>query len=145
MNLIVKKFDGLTTKELYEILKSRAQVFIKEQNINYQDMDDIDYRAYHFFFMEEGKVVAYLRAFATDEKDTLQIGRVLTIKHGNGLGKKLMEETINYIKNNTNTKILTMHAQKHAVGFYEKLGFKTIGDEFIEEEVVHITMTLKLK
>lgn len=145
MNLMVKKFDELTTKELYEILKSRAEVFIKEQNINYQDMDNIDYLAYHFFFMEEDKVVAYLRAFATDEKDTLQIGRVLTINHGNGLGKKLMEETINYLKNNTDIKVLTMHAQKHAIGFYEKLGFKTIGDEFIEEEIVHITMTLKLK
>ncbi|MDE6292260.1 MAG: GNAT family N-acetyltransferase [Bacilli bacterium] len=108
-------------------------------------MDNIDYDAYHCFFMEDDKVVAYLRAFAADEANTLQVGRVLTLKHGNGLGKKLMEESIEYFKFNTDTKKITMHAQKHAVGFYEKLGFNTIGDEFIEEEIVHITMYLDLK
>lgn len=42
MMVITKKFDELTTTELYEILKARAEIFIMEQNINYQDMDDID-------------------------------------------------------------------------------------------------------
>ncbi|MDE6141220.1 MAG: GNAT family N-acetyltransferase [Bacilli bacterium] len=145
MNLAVKRFNELSTKELYEILKARAEIFIKEQNINYQDMDDIDYNAYHFFYMEDNKVIAYLRAFASNEKDNLQIGRVLTLKHGHGLGKRLMEETLKYLRENTDAKKLTMHAQKHAVGFYEKLGFTTIGDEFIEEGVIHITMYLNLK
>lgn len=145
MNLIVKKFDELTTKELYEILKSRAAIFIKEQQINYQDMDDIDYIAYHCFYMEDDKVIAYLRAFASTDENTLQVGRVLTMNHGNGLGKKLMEESIEYFNSHTDTKKITMHAQKHAIGFYEKLGFNTIGDEFIEEDVDHITMYLNLK
>ena len=145
MNLIVKKFDELTTKELYEILKARAAIFIMEQQINYQDMDNIDYDAYHCFYMDNDKVIAYLRAFATNEDNTLQIGRVLTLVHGNGLGKRLMEESIAYLRTHTDAKKITMHAQKHAVGFYEKLGFQTIGDEFIEEEVVHITMYLDLK
>lgn len=145
MNLIVKKFDELTTKELYEILKARAAIFIMEQQINYNDMDNIDYDAYHCFYMEDDKVIAYLRAFAANETNTLQVGRVLTLKHGIGLGKKLMEDSIEYFKSYTDTKKITMHAQKHAQGFYEKLGFHTIGDEFIEEKIVHITMYLDLK
>lgn len=145
MNLIVKRFDELTTKELYEILKVRAAIFIMEQQINYNDMDNIDYDAYHCFFMEDDKVIAYLRAFNANEENTLQVGRVLTLKHGNGIGKKLMEESVAYLRANTDAKKITMHAQKHAVGFYEKFGFKTIGNEFIEEEVVHITMYLDLK
>ena len=32
-----KTFDELTTRELYEILKSRAEIFVKEQGINYVD------------------------------------------------------------------------------------------------------------
>lgn len=39
MNLIAKRFDELTTKELYEILKARAEIFIMEQNIRYQVME----------------------------------------------------------------------------------------------------------
>ena len=56
MNLIIKTFQELDTKELYEILKARASIFIMEQNINYQDMDDIDYKSIHFFYMENDKV-----------------------------------------------------------------------------------------
>jgi ElaA protein len=45
MNFVAKEFDELTTKELYEILKARAKVFIVEQGIQCQDMDDVDYRS----------------------------------------------------------------------------------------------------
>ena len=54
MIFIAKKFDELTTKELYEILKSRIEIFAMEQNIHYQDMDNIDYDSLHCFFMENG-------------------------------------------------------------------------------------------
>ena len=60
MKLTVKKFQELTTTELYEILKARAEIFIMEQEINYQDMDDIDYKSLHCFFTEDKKVIAYL-------------------------------------------------------------------------------------
>lgn len=43
MNLIIKRFDELTTRQLYEILKSRAEIFLLEQNIVCQDLDDEDY------------------------------------------------------------------------------------------------------
>lgn len=50
MNLIAKNFEELTITELYEILKARAEIFIMEQDINYQDMDNIDYKSLHCFF-----------------------------------------------------------------------------------------------
>ena len=91
MKLIAKRFEELTSKELYEILKARAEIFIMEQNIHYQDMDNIDYDSLHCFFMEHDKVIAYLRAFyQKGNKDIVKIGRVLTIKHGKGIGKDLM-------------------------------------------------------
>lgn len=36
MEFFAKTFDELTTKELYEILKSRSQIFTIEQNIHCQ-------------------------------------------------------------------------------------------------------------
>lgn len=80
MELKSKFFDTLTTKELYEILKARAEIFVVEQNCVYQDMDDKDYSSLHVFYEDNGRIVAYLRAFFKDE-DTVQIGRVLTLKH----------------------------------------------------------------
>lgn len=90
MELKVKTFSGLTTVELYEILKARAEIFVVEQNCVYQDLDDRDQSSLHIFFEEDGRVKAYLRAFALDDR-TVQIGRVLTLHHGTGLGGKTSE------------------------------------------------------
>ena len=141
MIFVAKTFDELTTKELYEILKARAEIFVVEQNINYNDMDDIDYKSLHCFLEENNKIVAYLRAFSKDE-NSVKAGRVLTLKHGNGLGRKLMENSIIEIKNTFNCKKICIDAQKHAEGFYKKFGFNVFSDEFIEEGIVHIVMEL---
>lgn len=141
MNFKVKVFKELTAAELYEILKSRAEVFLLEQNIKCQDMDDIDYKSLHCFFQEDQRVTAYLRAYYKEgNTDIVQIGRVLTLRHGIGLGRTLMAESIKAIKNKMQCKKICMDAQKHAVGFYEKLGFKVMSDEFYEEGIVHVVM-----
>lgn len=54
MQMSVKSFNQLTTTELYEILKSRAAVFVVEQKCVYQDLDDLDYKSLHIFY-QEGK------------------------------------------------------------------------------------------
>ena len=64
MEVKIKTFDELTTKELYEILKLRADVFVVEQNCIYPDLDDIDYRSIHIFYENEDETIAaYLRFF----------------------------------------------------------------------------------
>lgn len=145
MRLIAKKFNELTTTELYEILKARSEIFHMEQNIWYQDMDDVDYHSLHCFFMEGNKVIAYLRAFyEEDNKDFVKIGRVLTVKHGSGIGKELLEQSLAVIKEKMKCKKIGMDAQKHAKGFYEKFGFKVTLDDFLEEGVVHIAIQLEV-
>ena len=90
MRMKAKFFEELTTKELYEIVRSRTEIFLLEQKIICQDFDGIDYEALHCFLVEEGRVVAYLRAYLVD--DAVKIGRVLSLTHGNGLGQQLMTE-----------------------------------------------------
>ena len=45
----IKRFEELTTTELYEILRVRAEVFVVEQTCIYQDLDEKDKKAYHLF------------------------------------------------------------------------------------------------
>ena len=145
MDLTAKRFVELNTAELYEILKSRAEIFIVEQNIHYLDMDNVDHESLHCFFMEEDRVIAYLRAFyPEDNSDIVKIGRVLTLKHGNGSVRELMEKSIAAIKEKMKCKKIVMDAQKYAVGFYEKFGFKTISNDFLEEGIPHVVMELEL-
>ena len=138
-----KKFDELTTHELYEILRVRAEVFVKEQGINCVDPDGTDYSCIHIFAMRENKVYAYLRAYNAGE-DTIKVGRILAVPHGYGLGTELMKYAIGVIRDTTGYRKIIMDAQKQAVAFYEKLGFVITSDEYLEEGIWHMDMCLEL-
>lgn len=139
MEFKAKAFDQLTTTELYEIVRSRTEIFLMEQNIICRDFDGVDYHSLHCFLQEDdGKVVAYLRAYIYE--DAVRIGRVLTLCHGIGLGKRLMTDSIPVIKEFFNCNKLVIDSQKHAEGFYMGLGFVTVSDEFLEENIPHVRM-----
>ena len=140
---IAKTFEELTTKEIYEILKARAAVFVVEQNIVYQDMDDKDYDSLHVFCEEDGRVTAYLRAFKV-EADVVRMGRVLTLQHGQGLGGKLLNYGLEEIRRKFLPKVITIDSQCHAIGFYEKAGFRVCSEEFLEEGIMHVKMELEV-
>ena len=144
MNLVTKYFNELTTTELYEILKSRAEIFVVEQNCIYLDLDDIDYRSLHIFYESNGKVVAYLRAFEKDSSaGVVQMGRVLTLTHRTGLGGKLLKDGIAHIREKLNPSSIYIEAQCYAVGFYEREGFVVSSGEFLEDGIPHVEMVLK--
>ena len=145
MQLVSKFFNELTTRELYELLKARAEIFVVEQNCVYQDLDDQDYNGLHVYYEEDGKVLAYLRAFAKSESDGIvQMGRFLTVTHGIGLGGKLLNEGLQQIIDKMQPKEIFIHAQCYATGFYEKAGFKICSEEFLEDDIPHVGMRLQL-
>ena len=126
---------------MYEILRARAEIFVVEQNCVYQDLDGIDYESLHVFAEEGGKVTAYLRAFYKDE-DTVQMGRVLTLRHGEGLGGKLLREGIAQIRARMHPAKICIDAQCYATGFYEREGFRICSEEFLEDGIPHVRMVL---
>ena len=135
-----KPFSELTAAEIYEILKARSKVFQFEQNIRYLDEDDVDYNSLHCFFEENGQVTAYLRAYP--EGEDIKIGRVLTITRGKGHGRQLMKLGTESVRKHFGQRKIVIDAQKHAEGFYQKLGFVTASGEFLEEGIVHVKMEL---
>ncbi|MBE6780594.1 MAG: GNAT family N-acetyltransferase [Ruminococcaceae bacterium] len=143
MKFVAKSFSELSGCEVYEILKARAKVFMFEQKIWYLDMDNIDYRSQHLFLEENGEVLAYLRAFLEENSEVIHIGRVLSVEHNKGLGASLMNNAVSYFKQN-GVKSIVLNSQKTAVGFYEKLGFIAVGEEFIEAGIPHIKMVKSL-
>ena len=143
MKLQVKFFDELTTRQLYEIVRSRTEIFLLEQHIICQDFDRVDYEALHCFLEEDGKVLAYLRAFSVGEGIT-KVGRVLSITHGMGHGTKLMIEALPHIREKLACQKIVVHAQKTAQRYYDKLGFVVTSDDYLEEGIPHVTMELAL-
>ena len=141
MKLNIKKFDELTNKELYNILKLRSAVFVVEQNCNYVDMDDVDYDALHIFFTEDEKITAYLRLFIPEnDKNIAKIGRVISAQRRAGLGSKLLKEGIKAAKEELGAKKLIVDAQSYVKSFYAKSGFVQISGEFLETGIPHVRM-----
>ena len=138
-----KFFEELTTVELYEILKARAEIFVVEQNCVYQDLDDKDYRSLHVFYEEEGRVTAYLRAFVIEE-GVVQMGRVLTMEHGIGLGGMILRDGLEEIRKKFAPRKVYIEAQCYATGFYEREGFRVCSDEFLEDGIPHVQMELSV-
>lgn len=58
---------------------------------------------------------------------------------GKGIGASLMS-FIENLARDKGYKCLMMHARNTAIGFYEKFGYRVIGDEFIEVDVPHHVM-----
>ncbi len=146
MIFINKYFSELTINELYEVLKARAAIFVVEQNCVYQDLDGVDERSLHIFYMSDERVSAYMRAFVKEgETDTVQVGRVLTMEHGKGMGGLLLREGIRCIRDKMNPKRILIEAQCYATGFYEREGFRICSEEFLEDGIPHVEMILEFE
>src|SRR5882757_4181035 len=68
---------------------------------------------------------------------------VLNDLQGKGIGRALMNFAEN-IARDRGYKILRMHARSHAVGFYEKVGYRVLGEQFVEVTIPHYVMEKKL-
>ena len=140
----IKTFHELSSADLYEILKARFTVFVGEQHIHYIDEDNIDYLATHFTIRQKGLVLAYARTYPDAEEGALCVGRMLTIQRGKGFAKYIMDQIVAFARAQKMTTI-RLHAQTHAVPFYQNLGFHTVGDIFIEAEIPHMMMEMTLE
>ena len=144
MQFVSKQFSELTTAELYEILRVRSAVFIVEQQCIYQDIDGRDPASLHVFYEEDGTILAYLRAFRLTD-DTVQMGRVLTLHHGKGLGGKLLKAGIEEIRKTMHPRRIFIEAQSYATDFYAREGFQVSSEEFLEDGIPHVQMILDMQ
>ncbi len=138
----IKRFDELTTDELYVLLQIRSEVFVVEQNCVYQDLDNDDQSSLHLWLTVEDKVVALCRVCpAGVHMNNISIGRVITTERGKGYGERIMREAIRAAQTLLGATLIDVEAQEYAKGFYEKVGFRQSSDTFILDGIPHIKMT----
>ena len=117
-----------------------------EQRCPYQEADGLDRRAWHVFARDGGGTIQACLRILEPENGTTQIGRVLTVNRGTGLGRALMERGIRAVWEKTDARRIRLEAQSYAQGFYEKLGFRrTEAPEFLEDGIPHVEMVLERK
>jgi len=143
MIFTIKRFNELSTHELYAVLQLRAEVFVVEQDCVYQDLDNKDLDAYHVLGVLDTKIVAYARIFKPgDYFLESSIGRIVVKKEFRKFqyGYQLVQYSIQFIENNLQQNTILISAQSYLTKFYNSLGFTQVGEEYLEDGIPHIKM-----
>ena len=122
----------------------REKVFIQEQKVTLElEWDGMDENAMHFLVFKDEEAIGCARAVVI--KNYMQLGRMAVLKEyrGQGIGSALLEKVIVTAKLN---QISSIHisAQFYAIDFYLKFGFEVMSDIYLDAEIPHRDMTLKL-
>ena len=137
-----KPFEELTVTELYEMLRLRSEVFVVEQECAYQDIDGKDPGSWQVMvFDDSGELVAGLRVLRPGVSfPEASLGRVVTRFRSKGYGAVAMREGIRIACEQYGAETLHIEAQCHAIGFYERFGFRVDSTEFLEDGIPHVEM-----
>lgn len=146
LNFKIKKYEFLTKDELYAILRLRAEVFVVEQDCVYQDVDNKDQNAVHVLGYLDDTLVAYTRFFEPGKYfNFASIGRVVVQKEYRkySYGYEVMKQSIEGVRHYFNETTIKISAQTYLKRFYNNLGFKEIGEEYLEDGIPHVAMIRK--
>lgn len=132
------KFMGLNN----DIINIRTAVFVEEQSFK-DEFDELDKNCSHIVLYDNNNPIATCRYFL--KNGIYHIGRVAILKEyrGKHLGNEIMNIAEQEIKNEGGKKI-KVSAQIRVKEFYEKLGYKEVGDIYFDEYCEHITMTKEI-
>ena len=125
------------------IRKVRTEVFVIEQKVPTElEIDGADPVCHHVVAVRNtGEAVGTARLLENG-----QIGRIAVLKssRGRGIGSQMVKTLIAFARQE-GRRHLHLHAQTHAISFYEKLNFRDIGEPpFDDAGIPHIRMDLEL-
>ncbi|MBQ4831726.1 GNAT family N-acetyltransferase [Pseudoalteromonas sp. MMG010] len=143
-----QNFNQLTNHTLFNIIRSRVDVFVVEQNCAYPELDDqdIDINTQHIYWLEEGKIGAYARCYDKNVSYSA-IGRVLVCEpfRNKGLARKLVLQAIECCQKQWPDKDIYIGAQTYLIDFYKSFGFTVTGNDYLEDGIPHQDMILNMK
>jgi predicted GNAT family N-acyltransferase len=120
----------------------RYAVFVEEQCVpEDEEWDAFDETSLHVVAQDESGVAIGTGRLLPDG----HIGRMAVLKgwRGRGVGAALLAELLSAARERGD-RIVRLHAQTHALGFYQKFGFKGVGEDYLEVDIPHRTMELRL-
>ncbi len=130
------------TKTTTDMLKIRFEVFVIEQDVRLDEEIEADEQTYQAFVLYHNHIPIGTVRYKHLDKHTVKIGRFAIIKseRGKGYGRRLMHfiEQLIYVKIRPLTLILG--AQIQASPFYESLGYRPVGDHYLEANIEHVKM-----
>lgn len=131
------------TTDIATCLAIRRVVFIIAQNVpEHEEVDGTDPDCLHYLLHDNDTPIATARVTPLGNVAKIQRVAVLEASRGTGAGAKLMQGIMQDLKGRfTSAKL---GSQTHAIGFYEKLGFRVYGPEYDDAGIPHRDMQIDL-
>ena len=155
----ITEWGSLSADLAEEFFRLRQDVFVIEQNCPYNDLDGWDPKAWHVMCHAGNDLASYCRVFAAgvfppihpyqepDDGQSARIGRIVTAApyRSQGLAARLVQRSFDFIQQNQLGENVRIAAQRHLSNYYGQLGFREIGEPYIEDDIPHIDMIMALK
>ncbi len=121
----------------------RETVFIHEQGVPVElEWDGLDSSCAHVLaWNDRGEAIGTARM-----QPSGTIGRMAVLKdwRGRGIGRALLETLLDLAMRQGLPRV-TLSAQTHAIGFYQRAGFHTVGEPFMDAGIPHRKMERDMK
>ena len=133
------------TPEYQQMIKMREDILRKPLGLNFNEKElESEKNNLLIAAFDDDKMLGCCMLVPENENIVrLRQMAVLNDLQGKGIGRALMLFAENLARDRGYNKI-SMHARKNATGFYEKVGYKVVGDEFVEVTIPHYNMEKEL-
>ena len=140
---MIFKIIDFSTKEYQQMVDLRTEILRKPLGLTLSSQDlELDKTDILMgcFNDSSSELLACCVLTKLDE-DVIKLRQMAVAKkyQGKGIGKELILFAEKYA-NKQGFKQMVMNARKVAIGFYQKLGYTSVGDEFLEVTIPHYRM-----
>jgi predicted GNAT family N-acyltransferase len=140
----MKVVFGNSEKLWNDAVSVRRAVFVEEQHVpEEEEIDEFENEATHFVLYDGERAVGAGRFRTIDGIGKIERICVLPHYRSRGAGRLIMESIEQFAKEKGITKA-KLNAQTHAEHFYQKLGYQTVSDIFMDAGIPHVTMVKQL-
>ena len=134
-----------TPAEWEAVRDLRVRVFVDEQGVPLaEEFDEHDEGAVHAVVLIESRVVGAGRVYTLASGET-QIGRMAVdaAHRGEGIGGRVLVFLEEQAAQRGVREVM-LHAQTYVRSFYERHGYATDGEPFMEVDIEHVRMVKRL-
>lgn len=141
-NSTLQVVRALHEADLQHCFAIRRKVFVEEQAVDPgEEYDVYEPTSHHYLAWLQGRPVGTCRCRITPE-NKLKLERIAVLPEARkrGVGAALVRRMV---QDAPQGLPMYMHAQTHALPFYEGLGFVAVGERFEEASIEHLVMVYR--
>ncbi|MGM0874664.1 MAG: GNAT family N-acetyltransferase [Bacillota bacterium] len=130
----------MTEEQLEDAYSVRRTVFVHEQQVpEEEEIDQFEDDSSHVVLYDNNEPVGAGRVRVLDGIGKLERICVLSTSRQKGAGKLIVNK-LEDVATAQGVSKLKLNAQTHAIPFYERLGYETVSDVFMDAGIPHVTM-----